>query len=81
VGSVTHDPHRVAEDFIEFCNGLEEAGLPEFARRGRVVARLLIEAVDELDAERSARRAIQERAEGCEEILRRRAGEAAAAAA
>jgi hypothetical protein len=48
-----------ARDLIEFANGLDEAGLSETARRSRVVARDLLELVDELRAERSARRAAQ----------------------
>lgn len=60
-------PH--AEAFVAFCDGAEEAGLVEFAQRGRTIARELLDALDMLDAERSARRAMQERCERLEEIL------------
>jgi hypothetical protein len=66
---VTDDARQLAEEFVVFCDGAEEGGLVEYARRGRVVARLLLEAVDELAAERSARQAFQERAERLEELL------------
>jgi hypothetical protein len=49
-----------ARDLIVFCDGFDEGGLyPRFTRRARVVARDLIDALDQLDAERSARIAIQ----------------------
>ena len=50
---MTADSVRFAEDFIEFCDGLEAAGQAEYARRGRVVARELIEAIGHLEAARA----------------------------
>lgn len=48
-----------ALEFALFCDGAEEGGLVDYARRGRNAARALIAALDELAAERSARVAIQ----------------------
>jgi hypothetical protein len=69
-------PRERAQNFVVFCDGLEQAGLTDYARRGRVVARDLPRACDELDAERSARRALQERCEAQQSILGRRVREA-----
>jgi hypothetical protein len=71
------DARQRAEAFVQFCDGMEEAGLGEYARRGRVVADDLLQALQALDAERSARRAIQERAERLEELLLARGSEPA----
>jgi hypothetical protein len=71
------DARERARDFVSFCDGLEQAGLDEYARRGRVVADDLLQALQALDAERSARRAIQERAERLEELLLARGSEQA----
>lgn len=68
-GGVTDDARTVAEAFVEFCDGAQAAGLPEYGRRGRRVAALLIEACDALDCERSARRALQERCERLQDIV------------
>ena len=70
------DARQRAGTFVAFCDGAEEAGLVDYAQRGRMIARDLIEALDQLDSERSARRAMQERAERLEEILVSRGGEA-----
>jgi hypothetical protein len=54
---------RVTEDvdqFVAFCDGVEEAGLVEYARRGRSIAHDLERALRELADERSARRALHE---------------------
>jgi hypothetical protein len=56
---VTESPVARAATFITFCDGADDMGHPEYARRGRVVARDLLRALDELAAERSARVAIQ----------------------
>ena len=58
-----------ARAFQAFCDGVEDAGCGEYGRRGRVVARDLLRALAELDAERSARRALQERCEVQQELL------------
>jgi hypothetical protein len=50
-----------AEEHAVFCDGLIEAGLAVIGHRGRYVARLLLEVTDQLEAERSARQALQER--------------------
>ena len=42
--SVPESPFQVnPEQFIAFCDGLEAAGMEEYARRGRMVARELAE--------------------------------------
>lgn len=69
-----------AGDLIVFCDGAEEGSLPLYARRGRVVARDLLAALAALEAERSARRVLQERCETQQEILGRHAYEACGAA-
>jgi thiamine monophosphate kinase len=61
-----------AHALIDFADGLEDAGLAQTARRSRVVARLTLELVDELSAERSARRAMQTNYERCLSVLERR---------
>jgi hypothetical protein len=67
-----------AADLIEWSNALDDAGLsPDFARRSRLVAGDLLDAVTELKQERSARRALQERCERLQAILGRRADQAA----
>lgn len=48
-----------ARELIVFADGLEEGGLVDYARRARMVARDALDAIAELDAERSARRALQ----------------------
>jgi hypothetical protein len=62
-----------ARELIVFCDGLDEAGLHELARRSRVVARDLLEALTELEGERSARRAIQEQRDNAVNLLGKRA--------
>ena len=50
-----------ARELIVFCDGFDEGGLyPQFSRRARMVARDLLDTLDMLDSERSARRAMQE---------------------
>jgi hypothetical protein len=46
-------------DLIVFADGVEEAGHRVYAQRARSVADHLLRVVDELQAERSARRSIQ----------------------
>ena len=65
-----------ASAFIVFCDGLEEGGLGEYARWGRLLARELLEALEALDAERSARVAIQEARDRAVELLGKRADDA-----
>jgi hypothetical protein len=50
---------ELAAELILFADGLEAAGMVEYARRARVVARETIWLVQTLTAERSARKAIQ----------------------
>lgn len=69
-------PADRACQFLLFCDGAEDAGLPEYARRGRVVARDLLAAVDQLDLERSVMRTLQDRCETQQAILARHAYEA-----
>lgn len=60
---------REAEDFMVFCDGLEQAGLDAYARRGRMIARHLIETKRMLDATESAVVALKERCERLQAIL------------
>src|SRR5262249_28099923 len=48
-----NDAKTRAQAFVSFCDGAEEAGLVDYARRGRQVAEDCLEAIDQLDAERS----------------------------
>jgi hypothetical protein len=67
---------RIAErarELITFADGLSEAGFDEIGRRARVVARDALEAVDALAAERSARRALQDRCERLQAIIGQKA--------
>jgi hypothetical protein len=69
---VTIDQAReLGRAFVDFCDGMEAAGVPEFARRGRVVADALERALAELEAERSGRVAAQETAQRWEAIARK----------
>jgi hypothetical protein len=67
-----------ARDLLTFADGLEEAGLPEIARRSRMVARDVLELAEELTAERSARRSSQENYERARDVIARRETGAAA---
>jgi hypothetical protein len=70
-------PAERARDLIVFCDGFDEGGLyPGFTRRARMVARDLLVALGELERERSARRAVQERCERQQAILGRHADDA-----
>lgn len=74
---MTRDSSRDrAHDLVAYCDGLEQAGLDDYARRGRVVARDLLRALDELHAERSCRQQLQARCEAQQEILGLRVVEA-----
>jgi hypothetical protein len=66
---IVGDPVVRASAFVEFCSGLEEAGLDELARRGRTVARDVLKLAPMLEAERSASRATQARADQLQEIV------------
>lgn len=48
-----------ARELITFADGVEDAGHPDLARRSRNVARETLWLLDQLSAERSARRAFQ----------------------
>jgi hypothetical protein len=65
-----------ARELVVWCDALSDAGLDETARRARVVARDALELVDALAAERSARRALQQRCEQQQAILGRHADQA-----
>lgn len=58
-----------ARAFVLFLDGLEEAGLGGYARRGRAVADDLLRALQELEAERQVRRSLQERGQRLQERL------------
>lgn len=64
------NPRELARDFTTFCDGVETAGMSAYAQVGRVVADELVRALNDLDAERSARVSAQERAERWETIAR-----------
>jgi hypothetical protein len=66
---VNIDIVREAEDFMVFCDGLEEAGLHTYARRGRNIARHLIDTKRMLDATESVTKALRERIERLDAIL------------
>jgi hypothetical protein len=65
-----------ARELITFADAVEDMGLEELARRSRLVASDLLEALNELDAERSASRALRERCEEQQAILGRQADQA-----
>lgn len=68
---------QLAAELIVFADGAEEAGLIAYAQRARAVARETIWLADALEAERSARKAIQEARDECLRILANHAGQAA----
>ena len=72
------DAREHAYDLILFADGVEEAGYPDLARRSRIVSRELLEIANDLDAERSARVAIQKARDEAVGILANQAGEALA---
>jgi hypothetical protein len=75
---IVGDPRQRARELIAFCDGFDEGGLyPEFTRRARMVARDMLELADQVDAERSARRAAQDGYRRALAILERQAGDAA----
>jgi hypothetical protein len=55
-----HQAANDAADLIVFADGLEQGGFHDYAQRARVVARETIWLADMLQAERSARVAMQE---------------------
>jgi hypothetical protein len=65
-----------ARAFADFCDGMEDVGYVDYARRGRVVADALVRALDALEAERSARVELQGRCETLQEIVGKRAYDA-----
>lgn len=66
---MTPGAQQRARDLIQFADGLDEGGFPHFAAKARMVARDSLDAVAELEAERSVRRALQERCERQQDIL------------
>lgn len=70
---IERDAALQARELIVFCDAIQEAGFPELARRSRVVARDLLETLDMLGAERSARRAMQETCQRWQNLFGRRA--------
>jgi hypothetical protein len=78
---IVGDPAERARELIAFTRGMEEAGFPDFpqwTRLSRVVARDVLELDEQLDAERSARLAIQARADRLEKLFLARSETAAA---
>lgn len=70
------DARELARDFVSFCDGCEEGGLVDYARRGRVVADELRRALDALDAERSHRVSVQDERDRWRELFMARASAA-----
>jgi hypothetical protein len=68
---------RRARDLIVYADGVEEAGLENYARRARDVAREVIWLVEEVARERAARALIQERCDELRRLLAKRRKEAA----
>ena len=68
------DAEAAARDLIAFADGVEDAGHPDLARRSRNVARYTLWLLDQLDAEHSARVAMQKARDQGLEILARHAG-------
>lgn len=66
-----------ARELLLFCDGIDDLGFFELSRRSRVVAQDALRLADELDAERSTRKAVQEQRDQGLEILARQAGVAA----
>jgi hypothetical protein len=62
-----------ARDLLTWCDALTDVGLDETARLSRVVARDVLELVEALGAERSARAALQRRCDRQQAILGRQA--------
>jgi hypothetical protein len=65
-----------ARELIARCGALTDVGFVETARLSRVVARDVLDLVETLAAERSAREAFQERVKRQEAIILRRGSEA-----
>jgi hypothetical protein len=77
---VTHpadipEARQRARDLIVFADGLAEGGFHEYARRARLVARHLLEALDALEASRSVADALKARCEMQQTLIERRAEE------
>jgi hypothetical protein len=58
-----------ARDFIVFCDAAEQFRFIDYARRGRTIARDLLDTLEELAVERSARVAIQAERNRFRELL------------
>jgi hypothetical protein len=58
-----------AAELLTYADAYEDAGHTELARRSRVVARELQRVLQELDAERSARRAMQEQRDQARQVI------------
>jgi hypothetical protein len=66
------NPEERARELLTWCAALTDVGLDETARLSRVVARDVLNLVEALAAERSAREAFQERVKRQEAIILRR---------
>jgi hypothetical protein len=65
-----------AEAFLAATDYFAALGLERLSVDGRMLARLVLELADQVDAERSARRAMQERCERQQAILGRQTDQA-----
>lgn len=70
--SVVDEIRDRSRAFLTATDYFDELGLEKLGADARMIARLALELADELDAERSARVAIQEARDRCQEVLARR---------
>ena len=75
MGTVVDESRERATAFLTGTDYFAEVGLGKLAADARMLARLLLELADLVDAERSARVAIQCRAEELQRIIGKRADE------
>jgi hypothetical protein len=74
--TVLGEARQRATAFLQGTDYFGELGLGKLSADARMVARLSLELADELEAERSARRAQQERCERLQAIVGKRADDA-----
>jgi hypothetical protein len=67
-----------ARDLITFADGIQTAGLTDYAQRARAVAHDVLELHEQLQAERSTRTALQQRCDAQQQLLGQAAYQAAA---
>jgi hypothetical protein len=75
---IVGNPTVRARALLDYCDGLEDGGLVNYAAKARIVARDAVELVEIVEVERSARVPLQRRIEALEGILRGRVEAASA---